>query len=817
MNRKSHSRGRRGAVAPIIAISMIAILGFVALAVDVGVIASARTQCQNAADTAAMSAARTLNGDNTNNYNVDNVQPNAISAASANMIAGNAVAASQVQVSIGSYTYNYTTNAFVQTIPTAANDTPNLVQAVVTSSTPNMFANTFGINTFATSATAVAVHRPRDVAVVLDLSRSMRFDSMMGIPYYGTRQQSNNPETVFPLFGHYSATASAALQVTGSGPTFLNSVAYGLANITVDTNSGTAIVKDFYQNALGASPVAAFTPAADSYATTPAGDSPLYVANTPSSGYATTVKDYTGGMAKNVLFETLGYDANRYDGSTWGLRLFKGYTQGPRYWGKTFFLWPPDPRPLNDWRGKFFSKAGTSTPVNDNTLLWDNSGAWLAPSSSTYSVNYTAILAWIKSAPVSFPPQLRAGRILYYDSIPSTIDTSSLPPTNSNQRFWKEYIDWVLGINQDYSSSNYQAMTANTGYGDDYTWGSPKISAKPVNGSYMNYQDNPLRPKTHFWFGPMTMLDFLGSTNFGYENYPGTCHEAPNWQCKLGIQAAILDIQNNHPNDFVSLMYYNTPNFSVTDTGCFNAARVPLGRSYQTLSDTLWFPPTTIQNPGTEIRLTDPANNDVPRASNGTSMPSGLMLAYNQLSSQPALRTFASSPAPSGQDGGYGRKGARKLVIFETDGVVNTPVSAPFTNGGAYNSYYNIRQPTEFPTSSSTAADQQTYMIANQITALDTASPPGYSTPLKPALIHCIGFGSIFEPSASGNAGAAANQQTALTLLQQLQFIGNTQSDPSTPLASYKIITGTPAQRINSLRQAFSTIMQDGVQVSLIR
>ena len=798
---------------------MVTLLGFVALAVDVGMIATARTQCQNVADTAAMSAARTLNGDTGNNYNVDNAQPNAIAAASANTIGGNAVAGSQVAISIGLYTYNYSSNKFDRnTSSVAPGDTPNLVQATVTSTTPNAFARTFGINTFSTQAVAIAVHRPRDVAVVLDLSRSMRFDSMLGIPYYGTRQQSNNPEPVYPLFGPYSAKTTAALQAAGAGPTFVNSYAYGMANITVDTNSGTALVNDFHQNALGASPVAAFTPADDAYATAPGGDNPLYKLNVQSNGYAATVKDYLGTTTKNTAFETNGYnDQSHYNGSSMVKQPSKGYTQGPRYWGKTFFIWPPDPK--NDWRTNYFDNAGTSTGVNSNTRLWDNTGSWTAPSSRTYSVNYNAVLAWIKTTPNPFPPQLRSGRILYYDSIPSTIHTSSLPPSDPNQRFWKEYIDWVLGVNQDYSSGSYTEMTDQTGYGDDYTWGTISINAKPTGADtrYMNYLDNPKRPKLHFWFGPTTMLDFLGSTNYGYENYPGNCHEAPNWQCKLGIQAAMQDIQNNHPNDFVSLMYYNTPNLNARDTGCFNSARVPLGRNYQMLNDTLWFPPSTIQNPGTEIRIYDPTNNDVPRATNGTSITSGLLLAYNQLSGNSTLRNFASSPAPTGQDGGYGRKGARKLVIFETDGIVNTPVTASLTNGGAYNSYYNVRQPTEFPVASGMAADQQTYAIANQICALDSASPPGYSSTMKPALIHCIGFGSIFEPSASSDPGAAANQSTALTLLQQLQYIGNTQSDPSTPLAPYKTITGTPQQRIDSLRQAFSTIMQDGVQVSLIQ
>src|SRR5206468_1019824 len=65
---------------------------------------------------------------------------------------------------------------------------------------------------------------------------------------------------------------------------------------------------------------------------------------------------------------------------------FKGYTMGPGYYGKTFYMWPPDPRtPADngsvpaagaatptiaslttsyvpgDWRKRFFVYPGTST------------------------------------------------------------------------------------------------------------------------------------------------------------------------------------------------------------------------------------------------------------------------------------------------------------------------------------------------------------------------------------------------------------------------------------------------------------------------
>ena len=54
------------------------------------------------------------------------------------------------------------------------------------------------------------------------------------------------------------------------------------------------------------------------------------------------------------------------------------------------------------------------------------------------------------------------------------------------------------------------------------------------------------------------------------------------YACKLGIQAALNDIQNNHPNDFVSLIMFSTPLTSANDTSGarFNRVRVGLGQSY---------------------------------------------------------------------------------------------------------------------------------------------------------------------------------------------------------------------------------------------
>jgi Flp pilus assembly protein TadG len=786
---------------------MVVMMGFVALAIDLGMVALARTQCQAAADAAAMAGARSLNGDPEGGYNVSAVQPNAVAAAGANTVQARVIPASQVKVEVGSYTYDYGTSRFNAHIPRAASDTPNLVKATVNASGTHGFGKILGLSSFNISTTATAAHRPRDVAIIMDMSGSMRFDSLLGIPYSGSRTQSNNPQSTHPKFGHY--TSSSARLRNASGPDTIGDDTYGLANISSSTDAGAAIVDDFYQSPKGSSPVPAFTPAPDDLETTPGGD--RFIVRFHTDVPATNVQDITN-SASSASFRGHTHPpfANGYEGPP--VSEFKGYTQGPGYWGKTFFMWPPDPGTLPghfDWRQRFFG-------TQDNTDLWDSSGNWRAPSSSTYSINYSQILAWIKQDPNPFPPRLRAGRILYYDQIPDSINTSSYPPSDPNQRFWKEYIDYVLGLYQR-NSTTYDVITRFTGYGDDYTWGTIRISAKPSN-TYMDARDNPKRPRLHFWFGAMTMIDFLGNYNLWsqYSNWnaywPGTCHEGPLWACKLGVQAALQDIKNNHPNDFVSLMYFSTPKYSASGDGSFNRVRVPLGRDYARLKDTLWFAPATIDDPSREIRPYDAEeNSDVPRAYGGTTTVMGFMLAYNQFSSNTSLRTHAPSPAPAGEAGGLGRRGAQRLIILQTDGMANSLAQASLTNSGSYNSYYRVRYPGEYPQNSGSSVTSQLTSVVSQICALDTANPPGYSTNRKPVLIHCLALGPIFDPSTD-----SPDRTAALNLLQNIQYIGGTQSSPSTPLSPYKIITGTSQDRQDRIREAFSTIMQDGIQVSLI-
>ena len=103
---------RRGMILPTLALVIVVMVGFLALAIDLGMLAIAKTQVQQAADLAALTAMRTMNGNSSNNYNQTAATTNAQNVVTYNVILGQALQSSQLQLSFGSYDYNQTTGAF---------------------------------------------------------------------------------------------------------------------------------------------------------------------------------------------------------------------------------------------------------------------------------------------------------------------------------------------------------------------------------------------------------------------------------------------------------------------------------------------------------------------------------------------------------------------------------------------------------------------------------------------------------------------------------------------------------------------------------
>jgi hypothetical protein len=696
---------------------------------------------------------------------------------------------------------------FAPAFPPVSPDNYNLTKATVTASVRNQFSRVFGLSISNLSTVAIAAHRPRDIAIVLDYSGSMNNESDLWNceSYLGSLEgTANNTDPVFPEFGPYNPTFSplAALQCTSTDPLV------GLCNVTTSIGGVPAMVNDYYQNARGASAVAAFSPAPSTITNTAnGGDQYLPVKSTTTP--ALTWQDITGSSTKGFN----GYAS--YQGGK-----FYGYIQGPGYWGKTFFIWPPDP--INDWRKLHFQLSVGGAGINDDRLLFNSSGTLNNPTGN-FVINYKAILAWIAASPNPFPPILRAGNIQFYGSIPTDVPASAYTwanandtITNNDQRFWKEYIDYTIGVWQDPFGNIQTPGNPSCSIGTDFTCGSSTSGtgvqitgpdATDPNGRlYINATDNPKRPRHRFWFGPATMIQFLSDTG----RLPGTSHDISMVAAKLGIAGALTDIQNNHPDDLVAMLLFSRPAYSgePSEVGDFSTPQYSLGNDYSAMINSEWYPPNSSTS---DVTLWSANGQLTPRAHGdydaNTATSYGFMLAYNQFSGNTSLQSIGC--------GGYGRKGAQKIVILETDGMANQASGVSNYNGGAYQSYYMIR-PGDTVTASGADPGQDAINVATNICALDssTSGLPGFATARMPVTIDCIAFGAIFEPTASGSEATSA-----VSLLQSLSTIGGTvfPSSSSDPTNGYKWCIGTLSQRQAKLQQAFINILEDTVAVVLVQ
>ena len=355
----------------------------------------------------------------------------------------------------------------------------------------------------------------------------------------------------------------------------------------------------------------------------------------------------------------------------------------------------------------------------------------------------------------------------------------------------------------------------------------------------MNYTDNPMRPNLRYWFSPITMVDYLQNYNMdtNVANYfymqPGDSYEAPVYTAKEAYAATISTVQNNHPNDWVTVVPYSWPRSSSSDTnGRFNMARCPLGTNYNYATAALVYPFSTLNADGssnqTEVTPYDPDPStgmipsanfmDTPRADGDTCFAMALMLSYNQFAVTPStdstLRTFTtSSPItfPTGMAGGLGRKGSQKVIIFETDGLPNCLATASQVSAGSYNYYkirYDMNRPSssEYPSVSGTNLNDPT--VLSQIQSLIGQLVSTYSTTRNPFRLYALGFGPVFQ---------GPNASAALSTLQSMQYWAGTQTSASTPLTASQVVTGTDTQMSANMVSAFTTILESGVQIALIK
>lgn len=176
------ARQRPGAVTVQVAFSLTFALGLTTLAVDVGTLYVARTELQRTADAAAMAAAAELNDSDQPNLE-QRVFEQANRYAFENAVLGRAAGLSTSDVVLGRTTHDRGSGRYEFVPGGAGYDAVRVTVRREEGSAGGpiglAFAGIFGHRSRGLSATATAMLVPRDVALVIDLSGSMSWDSML--------------------------------------------------------------------------------------------------------------------------------------------------------------------------------------------------------------------------------------------------------------------------------------------------------------------------------------------------------------------------------------------------------------------------------------------------------------------------------------------------------------------------------------------------------------------------------------------------------------------------------------------------------------
>jgi hypothetical protein len=501
-----------------------------------------------------------------------------------------------------------------------------------------------------------------------------------------------------------------------------------------------------------------------------------------------------------------------------------------------------------DWRRHFFLNKngsafdpqgdnipGSGTTEGINEALLNGGSLTMSSTTANWQINYPAVLKWIKAGPQTLPPNLRSGRVLYYSSIPDDVTlTTGTTQQILDKVFWTNYINYVIHSTVSTSlygtGDSWTAGATTSIYTSDLTaWTGPSgtwTNSRP----YMRYNDSPTRPRLHMWFGPLSMMDFIASVGTNNWN-SGTCHEAQCWQLKAGMQSVLDDVQTNHPNHYVGMTMFAS--------SAYNDMRVSMGQNFTALKNALFYPKsllttinagntTTEQRPytwtsGAATTWASVAGDEIPNANGSTDPNTGLAYAFNLLSPSASLPS-QYRPTVGGQIV-QARRGAAKMMIFETDGVPNCyrGLSSGNHNWPAtlkgYDTYYPTsayaiaQQNSGDPTSMSNANAIVTQFVKQMASTNSSGVDSGLSLPNSPAKLYAIGFGDLFDSTLAPNA---TFRPTALQFLADLSITGGTAKAGATTVPSYQIITGTYDTRISTLKDCMQRIFQAGVAVTLV-
>lgn len=192
----SNRRARRATVVVYTAICMTVVMGMAALAVDIGALYQAQAELQRTADGAALAAAGQLIAEGVEDHELAALDAAAGVAERNQVLRGSADLNLERDVEFGRATYSEATGRYTFQPGGAYYDAVR-VTVRRTQGSPGgpielMFARFLGHDTRGLEARAAAVLVPRDIAVVIDLSGSMSYDSELR---YWNRGDGGYPNT----------------------------------------------------------------------------------------------------------------------------------------------------------------------------------------------------------------------------------------------------------------------------------------------------------------------------------------------------------------------------------------------------------------------------------------------------------------------------------------------------------------------------------------------------------------------------------------------------------------------------------------------
>ena len=183
--KRSTNSTRRGVIVILAAVATVPILAVLAMVIDLGAIYIVQAELQTAADAAALAAAGEMSRATTQVYTANAIagaQHYAAQHRSIGIAGGLQLAVNDIEFGDAVYDGDRNTWTFR---PGSSSASPYAVRVtvrrdgVVNPRVPVFFAQVLGIADGVQSASAASMITPRDVALVVDLSQSMTFDSML--------------------------------------------------------------------------------------------------------------------------------------------------------------------------------------------------------------------------------------------------------------------------------------------------------------------------------------------------------------------------------------------------------------------------------------------------------------------------------------------------------------------------------------------------------------------------------------------------------------------------------------------------------------